>query len=308
MQDSASSDDGVFFGVELGGTKVCCGVGRPDGTLVDRAQIPTRDPESTLSEVREAFAAFARRHGEPNAVGVAAFGPVRVDPRASDFGRIGATPKIAWRGFNVVDALRDTFDGPIALQTDVIGAAIGEARWGAGMGCDPFVYVTVGTGIGGGILANGSPITGLLHPEIGHIRPPRAPGDEYPGGCASHGDCLEGLAAGPSIVSRWGARLSELPDDHEAHDVVAHYLSHLALTLVLCVVPRRIVLGGGVMSSPGLLLRVRRGLRDLLAGYLAVAEIERDIDTYIVQPGLGADAGLLGAVALALDARGAGMA
>ena len=295
----SAGDPALYAGVELGGTHTVCGVGRADGTLLHRSRTPTLDPEATLAEIEATLADYGRRFGRPRALGVAAFGPVRLDPMARDYGVIGPTPKTAWRGVDLLAELGARFDGPVDLQTDVIGAAIGESTWGAGVGCDPFVYLTVGTGIGAGILVRGRPLTGLLHPEIGHVRAPRAPGDAYPGACVFHRDCLEGLASGPSIVARWGARLEDLGPGHAAYEIIGHYLSHLVADTVLCVAPRRIVLGGGVMTNPDLFPAIRGGVRALLAGYLDVEELREGIDEFIVPPILGPDAGVLGAIAMA---------
>jgi len=287
-----------FAGVELGGTKIVCGVAAADGKLLGRLQLDTGPPESTLPAVQEALAQLAAGSGEFGALGIGSFGPVHLDRRSADYGRIGQTPKSDWRGYDLLGFFRQRFRVPVLLDTDVAAAAFGEARWGAGQGADTLVYITVGTGIGAGILVDGRPVHGLMHPEVGHIRVPRAAGDDYPGSCPYHADCVEGMAAGPSVVARWGARLAELPDDHAAFRQVAHYLSHLVAHCVLFVSPGRVILGGGVMSNRVLYPMIREGVRDLLAGYLAVPQLQDGIESLIVAPALGDDAGVLGAIAM----------
>ncbi len=297
---AAADEDAIYAGIELGGTKVGCAAGRSNGTLLHREEVPTRDPETTLADVRDVLDEFATRSGSPRALGIATFGPVRLNATASDYGCIGLTPKLPWRGVNLLNAFRSWRDLPIDIQTDVGGAAIGEATWGAAIGCDPVVYITVGTGIGGGVLVHGRPVTGLLHPEVGHMRVPRALNDSYAGGCPYHEDCIEGLAAGPSIVGRWGAQLNELPPEHPAYDTEAHYIAHLVVNTILSLSPQRIVLGGGVMSNAPLFPLIRNKVRELLNGYIAVDEIEKQIDQFVVPPRLGANAGVLGAIAMAV--------
>ena len=296
----------VFAGVELGGTKVVCGLARRDGSLLERASIATREPGPTLDEVRDVLAGWSERYGPPAALGAATFGPIELDEASQDYGLIGHSPKVLWRGVRLTEELTSATPGPVVAQTDVNGAALGEARWGAGEGVDPLVYITVGTGIGGGVLVGGRALTGVQHPELGHMYVPRAPEDLYEGGCANHGDCVEGLAAGPSIVARWGANLSELPDGHAAYRLIAHYVAHLVVNVVLTVAPQRVILGGGVMSNEGLFPPVRRRVIQLLGGFFAPDAIEGDIERYIVPPALGGNAGVLGAAALAMDAVGAG--
>jgi len=307
MSDPLEGREGgpVFAGVELGGTKVVCGLARPDGRLIERASIPTREAQPTLDEVRGVLTGWRQDHGLPLALGAATFGPIDLDPDSPDYGLIGHSPKVLWRGVNLVRELADHASGPIVVQTDVNGAALGEARWGAGQGMDPLVYITVGTGIGGGVLVGGRAVTGVQHPELGHMYVPRAPEDLYEGGCANHGDCVEGLAAGPSIVARWGARLSELPEGHAAYRLISHYVAHLVVNVVLTVAPRRVILGGGVMSNAALFPPVRRRVRALLGGFFAPESIEDDAEGFMVPPMLGGDAGVLGAAALGMDASGA---
>lgn len=303
MSGSQPGDPPVYVGIEFGGTKIVCGISRGDGKLVDRVSIPTREPVPTLADIRRVLADWRERHGESVGLGAATFGPIQLDPGSKDYGLIGHSPKVLWRGVNLARELAGETPGPVVVQTDVNGAALGEARWGAGAGCDPLVYITVGTGIGGGVLVNGRPVTGVQHPELGHMYVPRAPEDLYEGGCANHGDCVEGLAAGPSIVARWGKQLDQLPEGHAAYGLIAHYIAHLVVNVVLTVAPQRMILGGGVMSNLAVLPPIRRRVQALLNGFFAPRVIEDAIEEYVVPPALGGDAGVLGAVALAMDGR-----
>jgi len=230
------------------------------------------------------------------AVGVASFGPLDLDPRSPRRGTIAATPKPGWSGADVAGAFR-ALGVPVAVDTDVNGAALAEHRWGAGRGLDVFVYVTVGTGIGGGAVIGGRTLRGAAHPEMGHLRVPRdREADRFPGVCPFHGDCLEGLASGPAMERRWGAPPEALPADHPGWSLEARYLALGLAAVVAVLAPERIAIGGGVTGQPALLPMVREELRRVLGGYLAMPDI--------VPPALGARAGVLGGVALALDALG----
>ena len=260
----------------------------------DETTVPTLTPSETLGRVVEFFRAHTARIA---AVGVACFGPVDLDPRSATFGRITTTPKPGWAGTDVVGALR-ALALPIAFDTDVNGAALGEHRWGAGRGVEPFVYVTVGTGIGGGVVVGGRPVHGLVHPEMGHVPIPRDADDGFAGVCPYHRGCLEGLASGVALRARWGAAPETLPADHAAWPRQARYLALGICAMTAILSPPRIALGGGVMRAPGLLERVRGEVAAALAGYVRAPEL--------VPPALGERAGVLGAVALAqstLDAR-----
>ena len=245
--------------------------------------------------------AFFREHPtRVAAVGIASFGPVDLDPRSPTFGFITTTPKPHWAHIDVARPFRDALGVPVAFDTDVNGAALAEHRWGAASGIDPFVYVTVGTGIGGGGVVNGRRLHGLVHPEMGHLRLPhdRAT-DPFPGSCPFHGDCLDGLASGRAIRERWGAPAETLPPDHPAWPLEAEYLALGLVAIVAVLSPKRIVLGGGVMQQPTLLPRVRGRVVALLSGYVRATEILHEIEHYIVPPALGARAGVIGALALA---------
>ncbi len=290
----------LLGGIEAGGTKFVCAVGTADGELLDEVRFPTTGPEETLEHAVDFFCAFS----DLETLGVASFGPVDLDPASPSYGSITSTPKPGWAGTDVVGVLKEALRVPIAFDTDVNGAALGERRWGAARGLDDFVYVTVGTGIGGGVVAGGRPVHGLVHPEIGHMLVPHDPqADPFAGSCPYHGDCLEGLASGPAIGKRWGRPANELPSDHPAWDLEAEYLAATAVNLTLVLSPRRIILGGGVMERRELFPKIRSRLRERLAGYVAAKELAEGVDGFVVPPELGNRAGILGALVLARDLR-----
>lgn len=297
-----SSAERLVGGVEIGGSKVVCAIGSGPDDLCVEARVPTTTPEETLARITAFFAEYAGR-ARLAAVGVASFGPLDLDERSKTWGHVTATPKPGWSHTDVAGVLHRGLGVPIAIDTDVNGAALGEHRWGAGRGFDPLVYVTVGTGIGGGGVIDGRPMRGLGHPEMGHVRVPHdREADPFAGVCPFHGDCLEGLASGPAMRARWGAPAETLPSDHPAWALEARYLA-LALANVVCTLsPRRIVVGGGIASQPALLPMVRAEVAALLAGYIRSAVLLDGLDDYLVPPALGERAGVLGAMALALDA------
>ena len=289
--------------IEAGGTKFVCAYGHSPDDLVE-ARIPTTTPAETLDRVAQWFLDCGVPLG---ALGIGAFGPVELDPASPKWGWITSTPKPGWRDTDLAGELRRRLGVPVGFETDVNAAALGERRWGAGAGCRDFIYVTVGTGIGGGVIAGGALVHGLLHPELGHIRLPHdRDRDPFPGLCPYHGDCLEGLASGPAMQARWGQPAEMLPPDHPAWTLQAEYLALAIGNWICCFSPRRVILGGGVMQGGGeaLLAAIRRRVPALLAGYLDCAAIRRDIDGYIVPPGLGSRSGILGALALAEAAGG----
>ena len=278
-------------GIEAGGTKFICGVGTGPGDLIT-AEFPTTTPEETMDRV----AAFFAQH-PVSRIGVGSFGPLDLKR-----GCITTTPKIPWRDFDLKGAVERRTGATVAIDTDVNAAALGESRWGAAQGLDTFIYLTIGTGIGGGGMANGRLMHGLLHPEMGHIRIPQdLASDPFPGACPSHGNCLEGLASGPAIAARWGVKGGELPADHPAWDLEARYLALGVATWICTLSPQRIILGGGVMKQPGLLPKVCAQVQALLNGYVQMPEILTGIEDYLVAPGLGDRAGILGSMALVLS-------
>lgn len=289
----------LLAGIEAGGTKFLCGVTDMDGNMVAQTRVPTTTPEETLAVVDGFFADTAKMNGSIAVLSIGSFGPLSLQATAKDFGAITSTPKLAWENVNLLQHFEKTLGVPMALDTDVNCAAVGEHLFGSGRGRDTFCYVTVGTGIGVGLLVNGSPHGGANHPEAGHIRLPRAPGDEeFPGICPYHGDCLEGMASGPAMLKRWGVPAETLPQGHPGWTIAADYIAGLCATLTYIVRPDRIILGGGVMEREGMHTLVRNALDIKLAGYDASM---RDVDMagYVVAPSAGSSAGLVGALALA---------
>jgi fructokinase len=299
-----SRDIPLYGAIEAGGTKFVCALGHADGTIVAESRLPTTDPSCTLPAMVEFLRQASRQHGPLNGIGIGSFGPVVLDRRSPRYGFIGKTPKPGWSDANIVGAVRAEFACPVGFDTDVNAAALAEHRWGAGRDIDSLVYITVGTGIGGGVLANGSPLHGLMHPEIGHLFVRRHPLDAaFLGSCPFHGDCLEGLASGPAIKLRSDRELSLLDADHPQWTLEADYLGQLCATLVLTVSPQRIIMGGGVMNQSRLFPLIHQRMLHWLAGYIDRVELLQHADRYVVPPALGARAGVMGALALALSAR-----
>ncbi len=292
----------LFGGIEAGGTKFVCAVGDGPETLREVRRFPTTTPQETLGRAIAYFREIQAGGDMLRAVGVAAFGPVDPRPGSPTFGHITSTPKPGWANTDVVGELRAALNVPVGFDTDVNGAVLGEHRWGTAQGLDTVVYFTVGTGIGGGALVAGKLLHGMMHPEMGHLRIPHdREADPFPGICPYHGDCLEGLASGPAIEARWQQRGETLPPDHPAWDLEARYLALGVVNVILTLSPQRVILGGGVMQAM-LFPRVRREVRALLNGYIAVPALTEGLDRYIVPPGLGDRAGVLGAIALAQHA------
>lgn len=289
----------MYAGIEAGGTKFVCAVGTGPDDLTATTSFPTTRPGETLGRVID----FLAEQGTPDAIGVASFGPVDLRVDSPTYGYITSTPKPGWKGTDVVGPLRRAFGVPVGFDTDVNGAALSEGRWGAARGLDTFAYVTVGTGIGVGVMVGSRLVHGLLHPEAGHLLVRRHADDPFAGSCPYHGDCLEGLASGPAIAQRWQRPGTELgPDLDRAVRLEAWYLAQLAASLAYVVSPERIVFGGGVLKLPGLLDATGAVLVDLLNGYLDSPSITAQVDRYLVLPGLGDRAGVLGGIALAEQA------
>ena len=300
---SAASGLPVYGGIEAGGTKFLCAVGTAGGRVLDEVRIPTTSPAETLERVMEYFHRQMEKVGRLASIGIASFGPL--DPRrdSPSFGHILATPKPGWAQTDMVGPFQKEFQVPIGFDTDVNGAALGEWTWGAGQGLETFIYLTIGTGIGGGGCYNGRLMHGLLHPEMGHIPLPHdREADPFDGVCPFHGDCFEGLATGPAIEKRWGQKAETLPPEHPAWELEAHYIA-LALHVYICSLsPARIILGGGVMQQPHLLPMIHEKTLAALNGYIQLPQILDGIADYIVAPGLGGKSGLIGALALAEQA------
>lgn len=292
----------LFGAIEAGGTKFVCAAGYGPAEIPPdcRAVIPTASPAATLAEVAQFFHGVTHRHGMLSGIGIAAFGPVDLDTRSPTWGRILATPKPGWSDTSLVASL-EPFHCPITVDTDVNAAALAEARLGAGAGLGSLAYVTVGTGVGGGVFVTDRTLKGLLHPEMGHIRVQRDPRDaDFAGVCPFHGDCLEGLASGPAVVARWHTRAEHLPQTHPAREILGDYLGQLAATLALMLSCERIVFGGGVVSGGQLLPPIRDAARRWLGGYLPIEARAGGFDRYIAAPALGDFAGIAGAILLAM--------
>lgn len=308
--------------LELGGTKAIVGGAvldsrRPSDAAPDvigRQRIPTTSPAETLARCVAALRSVGERMGGLDAVGVASFGPLQLDPACSGYGGITTTPKAGWQHTDIVGRLADALGVPVAIDTDVNGAALAEGRWGACRGAggacrgaggaccglDSHVYVTVGTGVGVGLVVHGRPQHGLVHPEGGHLLVRRDPArDPYTGHCPYHGDCLEGLVSGPAIAARLGRSGDNVADDDPVWDLVGDYLGQMVANLLFIVSPQRIVMGGGVGSRPAVLAATRAHARRWIGGYIAHPRLDGDLSAFILPPGLGEQSGLLGAVALA---------
>ncbi|HPH97848.1 MAG TPA: ROK family protein [Anaerolineaceae bacterium] len=286
----------LFGGIEGGGTKCVCAV----GSGPDDIQAETRFATTTPAETLEKAVNFFKQHEGLSALGAAFFGPLDPDRASPTYGRILPTPKPGWANADVVGRLRAEWDIPIGFDTDVNGAALAEWRWGAAQGEDPVIYLTVGTGIGGGALVNGQLLHGLIHPEMGHMLLPQdKAADPFSGVCPFHANCLEGLASGPAMEKRWGGKAETLPPDHPAWALEAHYLALGVMNLICHFSPQKIVLGGGVIQQTHLLPMIRAEVKTLLNGYVRSSKINQHMDDYIVAPGLGSRSGVLGALALA---------
>lgn len=284
----------MFGAIEAGGTKFVCAVGTGPEDL-RTGQIATAAPEETMAQALEFFRPYA---GKLDALGIASFGPVDLDRTSPTWGHITSTPKLAWRNFDLAGEVARGLGLPVGFETDVNGAALGEARWGAARGYADFLYLTVGTGIGGGAMVNGRLLHGFTHPEMGHIRIPHDPEDRYAGGCPYHTGCLEGVASGPAIEERWGRPAEELAPDHPAWKLEARYLALGVANWMFTLSPRRAILGGGVMQQGHLFPMIEEELRRILNGYIAIPP------EFLAAPQLGQRAGVLGALALAEEAAG----
>ncbi len=290
--------------IEAGGTKFVAALAREDGTLLAQARIPTETPATCFPALAAFFSNAAVAHGPIAAFGVASFGPIDIDPGSSNYGTFTTTPKPGWAGARFHDVLGQ-FGVPIMVDTDVNGAALGEWQAGAGQGCTTLAYTTVGTGLGTGVLRHGKSLMGFSHFESGHIQIAHDRAlDPFAGHCPFHGDCLEGLAAGPAIKDRWGMSLSELGSPVDKVELIAGYIAQLAVALVLLHMPDRLIFGGGVMKTPGLIEALRRATEAKLAGYIKAPQLDPGLERYIALPGLGDQAGITGAIALGRRALG----
>lgn len=293
----------LYGGIEAGGTKFVCVVGSGPSDIVEEIRFPTTQAaEETIQRAVAFFAPYAQNDGLAG-VGIASFGPVDLNPASSTYGYITSTPKPGWRQVNLCGIVKRALDLPVTFDTDVNAAAFGEYYWTPENHClDPFVYITVGTGIGVGVLVNGRPVHGLVHTEAGHFSIPHdKTRDPFTGICPYHKDCLEGLASGPAITERWGQDVKTLPDDHPGWELEAEYIALALINLTYAYSPQRIVLGGGVSLHGGLHQSVRQKVQQYLNGYIQSPLVLKKIDEYIVPPTLGNRSGVLGAIAMAID-------
>jgi len=297
----------LFGGIEAGGTKFVCAVGTGPDDLRDEVRFPTTTPEETLSRTIEYFRKAETKHGKLDSIGIGSFGPVDLNLNSPTYGYITSTPKPGWAYANFVQPLKQAFDLPIGFDTDVNVAGYGEWRYGAAQGLDTFIYLTIGTGIGGGGLVNGKMLHGLVHPEMGHIILPLEEGSHvFRGICPFHGHCFEGMASGPAMNARWGVPAETLPAEHEAWQIEAHTISIALAGYIVVLSPQRIILGGGVMQQKQLFPMIHKEVVSILNGYVQSPQISGHIAEYIVEPRLGTKSGILGAIALAEDiAKGA---
>jgi fructokinase len=288
--------DELYGGVETGGTWTVCALGTGPDDLRAYEQFPTTTPPETINRIVEFFEASPR----PRAIGIGSFGPVDLNPNSDTWGHVTTTPKPGWQHTPVAPPIRERLAVPVAFDLDVTAAAIGEHTWGAGREAEIVCYLTIGTGIGAGLVVDARPWHGLIHPEVGHLRVPHdVVRDPFGGACPVHGDCWEGLAAGGAIAKRSGSPPNELPDDHPAWELEAEYIALGILSIVSVASPHRVIVGGGVMERTFLFESVRRRLRELIGGYLDVPLLGEEIDSYLVPPALGDRAGVLGAIAMA---------
>lgn len=289
----------LIGGIEAGGTKMVCAVGDENGVIKDRTSFPTRQPEETFADMIAYY-----RNWDIQALGIGCFGPLDLNRQSRTYGYITKTPKPGWGNCDIVGAFKDALGVPVGFDTDVNGAVLGEVTWGAAKGLDSAIYITIGTGVGVGVYVNGGLLHGLVHPEGGHILLIRHPKDTYEGKCPFHKNCVEGLAAGPSIEARWGKKAAELADRDEVWEMEAYYIAQAITDCIFSYSPQKIILWGGVMHQEKLFGMVRKEVLNLLNGYVAHEMITEHIDQYIVPPALGEDPGIMGAIKLGLDALG----
>ena len=277
-----------FGALEAGGTKMVCAIGNENGEILERISIPT------------AIAEFFQGK-DIKALGIGCFGPIDVHKDSPTYGYITTTPKLAWKNCNIVGYLQDALHVPVGFDTDVNGSMLGEATWGCARGLDTAIYITIGTGVGVGVLANGKLLHGMLHPEAGHLLLTPHPEDTYQGKCPYHGTCLEGMAAGPAVEDRWGKKAYELADNPKVWEFESYYIAQALVNYILILSPQKVILGGGVMHQEQLMPMIRSQVKKLLNGYLDTKELQ-DLDSYIVLPSLNDNQGIMGAIKLAMEA------
>lgn len=281
--------------IEAGGTKMVCAVGNERGEIYERMSIPTETPQITVPKMINYF-----KDKKIEALGIGCFGPVDLNRNSETYGYITTTPKLAWVNYDIVGTFKRELEIPVGFDTDVNGSALGEATWGITKGLENSMYITIGTGVGAGIITNGKLLHGMLHPEAGHLLLSKHPDDTYQGFCPYHNSCLEGMAAGPAIEERWGKKGIELADRKEVWELEAYYIGQALAVYIMILSPQRIVLGGGVMHQEHMMPLVRKEVLRQLNGYLKTKELE-DIENYIVLPSLNDNQGIMGAMKLAMD-------
>ena len=285
----------LFGALEAGGTKMVCAIGNENGEILEQKSIPTTTPEETMPAILEYF-----KDKEIASIGIACFGPIDLNKNSETYGYITSTPKIPWRNYNIVGAVKDALKIPVGFDTDVNGSLLGEVTWGCAKGLTDAVYFTIGTGVGAGIMTNGKMLHGMLHPEAGHVKMVPRSGDTYKGKCPYHGTCFEGMAAGPAIEERWGAKAVQLADCEEVWDLESYYIAQALMGIVLTLSPQKIILGGGVMNQKQLFSMIREKMLKELNGYIQAKELA-DIDNYIVPASLNDDQGIMGCIKLAMN-------
>ncbi len=286
----------LYGALEAGGTKMVCAIGDENGKIIERAKFPTETPETTMPQIFDYF-----RDKGIASVGIACFGPIDLRKDSPTYGSITSTPKKGWSGYNIVRETEKELGIPVGFDTDVNGSMLGEATWGCAKGLSDAIYLTIGTGVGGGVISNGKLLHGMLHPEVGHIRLPLLKNDPGKSVCPYHDNCLEGLAAGPSLKARWGVSADQLADKDEVWDIESTYIATALMSYVLILSPQKIILGGGVMHQEQLFPLIRKKFAELMNGYIVTDEI-KDLDNYIVPASLNDDQGIMGAIKLAIDA------
>ncbi|WP_026526400.1 ROK family protein [Butyrivibrio sp. VCD2006] len=286
----------LFGALEAGGTKMVCAIGNENGEILEQVKFPTEIPETTMPQIFEYF-----KGKDIKALGIACFGPIDLIKESPTYGSITSTPKKGWSGYNIVNAAKEALGIPVGFDTDVNGSLLGEVTWGCAKGLSDAIYLTIGTGVGGGVISNGKLLHGMLHPEVGHIRLPFAKNDPGKSVCPFHDNCFEGLAAGPSIQARWGKPAVELADKPEVWEIESEYIATALMSYALILSPKKIILGGGVMHQEQLFSLVRKKFKELVNGYILTKEMD-DLDNYIVPASLNDNQGIMGAIKLAIDA------
>ena len=286
----------IIGALEAGGTKMVCAIGNEKGEILEQVSIPTDSPEVTMPQIIEYF-----KGKGIEALGIGCFGPIDLNRNSDTYGYITSTPKIKWRNYNIVGAMKEALGVPVGFDTDVNGSCLGEVTFGCAKGLENVIYITIGTGVGVGVFSNGKLLHGMMHPEGGHILLVRHPEDAYSGKCPYHGCCLEGMAAGPAIEERWGAKAYTLKDHDKVWELEAFYIAQALINYIYTYSPEKIILGGGVMHQEQLFELIRAKVQELNKGYVSTKEMD-DLDHYIVPASLNDDQGIMGAIELGVQA------